>query len=93
MPHDLARYGIDVIVILLHLFSIANSFNTSGKRIVVGLSIDIRLVELNAVGPLFCRTLYPVRQVACPVGCWGAAHNQPYVTATAWSVEGNGTIR
>lgn len=53
-------------------FVFVNFLNASGVGIVVGLAIDVGLIELDAVGPLLGSAFFAPREpVACPVtgGC------------------------
>ena len=82
-----------VFVFVAKRFVFVNIFNPRRQGVVVGLSIDVGLVELDAIGPLLHGALLAPREpVACPVGGGGAAHYEPHILALGRTFEGNGRL-
>jgi len=63
--------------------------NARRHVVVVGLAVDVGLVEPDAVGPLLLGVVYPSREVVCPVGRGCSADDEPHVAAACRAVEGD----
>ena len=69
--------------------SVLNALNARRHVVVVGLAVDVGLVEPDTVGPLLLGVVYPSREVVCPVGRGCSADDEPHVAAACRAVEGD----
>ena len=85
----MARQTVDVLLVHGHQ-TILYVVNGSREGVVVGLAVDVGLVEFDAIGPLFGSALVavPAEPVAGPVGGGGTADHEPHIAALGWALEG-----